>query len=314
MQRLLLTLLFVGFWLSPVQAIDLRLMTGPEFGTYHQVGMEASAAVDASGVHLQVLPSQGSWENIVALFNSDTELAIFQVDAFVTAAKNLYRNTSININEDIRVVMPLYREEVHVVKALGKKLDFAGQPDFVVSCGPENSGSCLTAKVLEEAYGKQFKYVQADFQAALDKLRAGAVDLVIITAGKPFPLLVGQSGLELVELPRFSQFTEFYSRASLGPKDYPWLKRDVDTYAVRSVLATMIQEQEGLANDLVGSVHFSLLVNEDRLKRKGHPKWNDVEFIGHVREHSHVGALRSLSACAAVRDFGYRCTDLAAEE
>ena len=134
------------------------------------------------------------------------------------------------------------------------------------------------------------------------------------TAGKPFPLLVGQSGLELVSLPRFDQFTEFYSRASLGPADYPWLQQEVDTYAVRSVLATMIQQEEGLANDLVGSVHFSLLVNEARLKSQGHPKWNDVQFAGHVGELSHVGALRSLSACAALRDFGYRCTDLISEK
>ncbi len=145
MQRFFLMILVFGFWLSPSQAVELRLMTGPEGGAYYQIGQEMSAVTDPSGVHLQVLPSQGSWENIVALFNSDTEFAIFQVDTFARAAKNLYLNTSININEDIHVVMPLYQEEVHVVKAREKELNLADQKSFVVGCGGGNSRSCLTA-------------------------------------------------------------------------------------------------------------------------------------------------------------------------
>ena len=310
MQKFLLTLLLLVLWMSPSQAVELRLMTGSEQGTYYQIGQETSKVTDRTGVHLQVLPSHGSWENIVALFNSDTEFAIFQVDAFMKAAKNLYQNTSVKIDEEIHVVMPLYREEIHVIKALGRELDFAGQESFVVTCGLENSGSCLTAAVIEEAYGKQFQYRPDDYETAFANLKTGTVDLVIITAGKPYPLLTKQSGLELVSLPRFDKVTEFYSRSSLGPGDYPWLKEDVDTYAVRSVLATMIHEEEGLANDLVGSVHFALRVNEKELKKNGHPKWNDVLFNGYIEGLSHAGALRSLNACNVIKGFGYSCTDM----
>jgi TRAP-type uncharacterized transport system substrate-binding protein len=306
----LLTLLLSVLWLSPSQAVELRLMTGSEQGTYYQIGQEISKATDRTGVHLQILTSQGSWENIVALFNSDTEFAIFQVDAFMKAAKNLYRNTSVKIDEEIRVVMPLYREEIHVIKSLGRELDFAGQKSFVVTCGSEYSGSCLTAAVIEEAYDKKFEFVYDDYETAFANLKAGTIDLVIITAGKPYPLLVEQSGLDLVSLPRFDKVTEFDSRASLGPEDYPWLMEDVDTYAVRSVLATMIHEEEGLANDLVGSVHFALRVNENELKKNGHPKWNDVLFNGYIKGLGHAGALRSLKACNVIKGFGYSCTDI----
>ena len=310
MQKLLLIVLILALGLSPSQAIELRLMTGSEQGTYYQIGQETSKVTDRTGIHLQVLPSQGSWENIVALFNSDTEFAILQVDAFMQAAKNLYRNTAVKIDDEIRVVMPLYREEIHVIKALDTELDFAGQKSFVVGCGKENSGSCLTAVVIEEAYGKVFKYVQSDYETAFASLKGGALDLVIITAGKPYPMLVDQSGLELVPLPRFDKVTEFYSRASLGPKDYPWMKKEIETYAVRSVLATMIQEEDGLANDLVGSVHFALRVNEGELKKNGHPKWDDVLFNGYINGLSHAGSLRSLNACNTIKGFGYQCTDM----
>jgi TRAP-type uncharacterized transport system substrate-binding protein len=286
-------------------------MTGSERGTYYQIGQEASAVTESTGVYLKVVPSAGSWENIVALFNSDTEFAIFQVDAFITAAKNLYRNTAVNINDDIHVVMPLYREEIHLIKARDRSLDFSSQKSFVVGCGPENSGSCLTASVLEDSYGKQFEYDYDDYESSFDKLRAGSIDLVIVTAGKPYPLLVGQEGLELVALPSFDKSKEYYSRASLGPDDYPWMENEVVTYAVRSVLATMIHEEEGLANDLVGSVHFALRVNEERLKNNGHPKWNDVLFTGYIEGLAHAGALRSLSACKVIKSYGYHCTDMA---
>ncbi len=310
MQRIFMTMLLFGCCVSSAQAIDLRLMTGPKQGAYYQIGQETSKVTDRTGVHLQVLPSQGSWENIVALFNSDTEFAIFQIDAFMKAAKNLYRNTSTNINDDIHVVMPLYREEVHVIKARDTNLDFASQKSFVVGCGAENSGSCISAAVIEELYGKQFNYVQESYENALVNLKAGSIDLVIITAGKPYPLLVGQRGLELVSLPQVSKATDFYSWTSLGAKDYSWIKGEVDTYAVRSVLATMIHEEDGLANDMVGSVHLSLQVNASELKRNGHPKWNDVQFAGYIRGLSHTGAALSLSACNTINGFGYNCTDL----
>jgi TRAP-type uncharacterized transport system substrate-binding protein len=314
MQKLFLMLLLLCFWVSSSQAVELRLMTGPETGTYYQIGKEASLVTDRSGVHLQVLPSQGSWENIVALFNSDTEFAIFQIDTFAKAAKNLYRNTGISINKDIHVVMPLYAEEIHVIKSKEKALNFAKQQSFVVGCGPENSGSCLSASVIEEIYGKQFKYVHEDYETALANLKAGSIDLVIVTAGKPSPLLVKQTGLDLVSMPRFNKATDFYSWTSLGPEDYSWLKREVDVYSVRSVLATMIQEEDGLANDLVSSVHYSLLVNEDKLKGKGHPKWNDVQFTGYIKGFSHAGAQRSLGVCNAIKGFGYRCRDMISDK
>lgn len=314
MQRFFLAVLLMCAFASTSSAIELRLMTGPEDGTYYQIGQEMSAVTDATGVHLQVLPSQGSWKNIVELFNSNTEFAIFQLDAFVKAAKNLYVNTSTKIEDEIHVVMPLYREEIHLVKAQGRAMDFSDQQVFTVGCGMESSGSCLTAAVIEELYGKKFKYVYSDYVSALAALKAGTLDLVIIAAGKPYPLLVEQNGLDLIPLPQTSKAVDFYSRAILGPKDYPWLNREVNTYSVRSVLATMIHEEEGLANDLVGSVHFSLRVNETYLKRNGHPKWNDVLFNSYNEKLGHVGALRSLSVCKVIKDFGYRCSDMASRK
>lgn len=310
MRTILLSMLLILGLTSPADAVNLRLMTGPESGTYYRIGQEIAAATAPVGLHLKVIPSAGSWENIVALFNSDTEFAIFQLDAFLKAAKNLYQNRAIDIHDEIKVVMPLYNEEIHVIAAKDRKLDFAIDQQFRVGCGAENSGSCLSAGVIADFYGKRFELVYADYEQTLDKLRAGQLDLVVITAGKPHGLLVDQEGLKLVDLPRTPKAVDLYVRTRITPADYPWLAAPVETYAVRSVLATMIQEQEGLANDLVGTVHFALQVNEEQLKQHGHPKWRDVFFSGYIENAGHIGALQSLGVCNFLKRYGYRCSEL----
>ena len=198
-------------------------MTGDEQGTYYQIGREIAHETDKVGLNLQVLPSAGSWANIIALFNNDTEFAIFQLDAYIKAARNLYQNTNLDIRDEIKVVMPLYHEEIHVIKAKERPLDFAAEENFVVGCGPENSGSCLSANVIAEFYGKQFRYVHTSYEQALSDLKAGKLDLVVITAGKPYKLLAGQTGLDLIPLPRTKKAAEFYLYSTINPEDYPWL-------------------------------------------------------------------------------------------
>jgi TRAP-type uncharacterized transport system substrate-binding protein len=303
--------LMIGLSSTPALAIELRLMTGDEQGTYYQIGQEITEQTGKVGINLQVLPSEGSWSNIIALFNNDTEFAIFQMDAYLKAARNFYLNTAKNIHDEIKVVMPLYHEEIHVIKAKENPLDFTAEKTFVVGCGLENSGSCLSAEVIAEFYAKEFTYIHEGYDQSLLDLKAGKLDLVIITAGKPFKLLTGQTGLDLVSLPRTKKAAELYLYTSITSQDYAWLDRPVETYGVRSVLATMIQEQEGLANDLVGAVHFTILINEDHLKKHGHPKWQEVQFRGYNEKIAHKAVLNSLGACDVIKNYGYDCKTLA---
>jgi len=311
MKTFLSTLLLFGLLAAPGMAVNLRFMSGDTQGTYYQIGQEISAQTEKVGIQLEVLPSEGSWQNISALFNGDAEFAIFQLDAFMKAGRNLYRNTAKNIHDDIKVVMPLFHEEIHVIKAADRALDFTGPTVFTVGCGPENSGSCLTADVIADFYGKEFRYIHSRYEEALDKLRDGTLDLVVITSGKPSKLLTEQKGLDLVALPRTRKAANLYLYTTITPDDYPWLKESVETYSVRSVLATMIQEQEGLANNIVGSVHFSIQVNEQELLRTGHPKWQDVQYRGFIEGMSHKAVMTSIGICNVIKGYGYNCGALA---
>ena len=168
--------------------------------------------------------------------------------------------------------------------------------------------------MISEFYGKTFTYVHNSYEQALAALKAGELDLVVITAGKPLKLLSKQTGLDLVSLPRTRKAAEFYLYSTISPEDYPWLDRTVETYGVRSVLATMIQEQEGLASDLVGTVHFTILINEDRLKKNGHPKWNEVFFRAYNEKTTHSAVLNSIGAYNVIRSYGYNGRTLAIDD
>ena len=314
MRATLTILLMAGLFAGQALGVELRLMSGNEQGTYYQIGREIARETDKVGLNLKVLPSAGSWANIVALFNNDAEFAIFQMDAYIKAARNFYQNTSLDIRDEIKVVMPLYHEEIHVIRSKQSNLDFATGENFVVGCGPQESGSCLSADVIAQFYDKQFSYVHSSYEQALADLKKGELDLVVITAGKPLKLLTEQTGLDLVALPRTRKAAEFYLYTSLNQADYPWLDRPVETYGVRSVLATMIQEQEGLANDLVGAVHFTVLINEEQLKKNGHPKWQEVFFRAFNEKTSHFGVLNSLGAYNVIRSYGYNARSLAIDD
>lgn len=303
--------LILGVFHAPAMAIEMRLMTGDVQGTYYQIGREIAEQTEKVGITLNVLPSEGSWANITALVNNDTEFAIFQLDAYLKAARNYYVNTDRDLDDEIKLVMSLYHDEIHVLKAKGRPLDFIGGTSFRVGCGPANSGSCMSADVIASFYDKKFSYVYSGYEKALAELRKGKLDLVVITGGKPLNLLAGQTGLDLVELPRTEKAALVYLPTTITSKDYAWLDHPVQTYGVRTVLATMIQEQEGLANDLVGTVHFTILANEKHFKREGHPKWNDVLFTGYNERVAHISVLNSLRACNVIKSYGYECTDLA---
>ena len=65
-------------------AVDIGLITGGEKGTYYQFGLNIKELAKRGGINLNVYPSQGSIENIYAVFKRkqpQTQMGIVQADA-----------------------------------------------------------------------------------------------------------------------------------------------------------------------------------------------------------------------------------------
>src|SRR5438132_7738356 len=136
---------------GPVSAAlgaDMAVVTGGEKGTYYQFGLNLQALGKLNGINLSVYPSKGSVENIYAVYQRPgVQVGIVQSDVLAFVAKVQTDQTLQRIAKKIKMVFPLYNEEVHLLarKGINSFDDLAGKR---VAIGREGSGTYLTVRLL----------------------------------------------------------------------------------------------------------------------------------------------------------------------
>jgi hypothetical protein len=131
--------------LSAASAAELGLITGGEGGTYHRFGLDLKRLVKADGINLTVLPSKGSVENIFAVSQRPgVDMGIVQSDVLAFVGEQPSNAALSHIARSIRLVFPLYDEEVHVIgrQEIRSFDQLAGKR---IAVGQEGSGTYLTA-------------------------------------------------------------------------------------------------------------------------------------------------------------------------
>jgi TRAP transporter TAXI family solute receptor len=280
---------------------NMSILTGADGGTYHRFGMDIGETVrKICRADLDVRASQGSIDSLARLRTEPfTQLAIVQEDALAYVLLNRSRHPTIKDWVDkFRYVLPLYREEVHIVvrrdAGLRTLADLAGRR---VAVGEPRSGTNLTATLILKAAGllegsSAIKEVPIGAREGIQRLldaRGGArVDAVFYVAGQPVPLLSedesGIGGGQLAQLSLLSipanPVRHLYSAAQLTRSTYPWLDRTVETVAVRAVLITY--DFKGPQCDNVAMAARLITDNLEELQRFGHQKWRDVDLNASV--------------------------------
>jgi len=156
MKSRLWTAIFAGFALAvgtasaapPTPSMDMGIITGGDKGTYYQFGLNLKRLVAPHGVNLTVVTSKGSVENVFAVYQRPgTQLGIVQSDVLAFVARVETDPVLKRIAKKIKMVFPLYNEEIHI---LGRKniTDFDELADKRVAVGREGSGTYLTARLL----------------------------------------------------------------------------------------------------------------------------------------------------------------------
>ncbi|WP_321918124.1 TAXI family TRAP transporter solute-binding subunit, partial [Paraburkholderia sp. J11-2] len=113
----LIALLFSA--LAVAADANYKIVTGPERGTYIQIGQDLSKWVaPPAGIDLEVIPSKGSAENVQRMrFEPGVKLALVQSDvyqAYVDMA-NSGNEEAGTLIRPLRLIMPLYDEEIYFV-------------------------------------------------------------------------------------------------------------------------------------------------------------------------------------------------------
>src|SRR5688572_2492534 len=216
----------------PASAADMGIVTGSEKGTYYQFGLNLQRLMKSNGINLTVSPSKGSVENVFAVYQRPaTQLGIVQSDVLAFVARVETDPVLQRIAKKIKMVFPLYNEEIHI---LGRNVasfdDLAGKR---VAIGREGSGTYLTARLMfKVAEIEPKEMLPIDTDQALAALKAGQIDAMFYVAGAPVKLftegVTEADGLSLVPINN-KNVTEFYPTVDLPAATYGWQSRPLST-------------------------------------------------------------------------------------
>jgi TRAP transporter TAXI family solute receptor len=224
-----------------LNANTVTLITGTIGGTYVQIGADLASVLD-DGNKLRVLPivGRGSVQSVAdILFLQGVDIGIVRADTLDYLERKGFAK---DIKRQFTYVTKLYNEEMQVIapKAVQSLKDLEGK---TVSVDLPNGGTFVTALTVAERIGMKANFVYIEQRIAMEKLKAGEVDAVIVVGGKPYKSVstfVNDGRFHLVRVDYDRPLQTDYLPATLTSKDYPNLIAEgekVDTIAVPAVLA-----------------------------------------------------------------------------
>jgi branched-chain amino acid transport system substrate-binding protein len=218
----------------------VTLMTGNFGGTYVQVGADLATVLD-TGDNLRILPvvGRGSVQGIAdILFLKGVDAGIIRSDTLDYLEANGYAS---NVKNQLNYIIRLYNEEMHVIapKSVHTLADLDGK---TVAVDLPDGGTFVTSITVFEKLHIKPHFLFIEQRVALEKLRKGEIDAVIMVEGKPLQVLepIADDNLHLVPVTYDRSLQAAYLPAQLTSDDYPNLIKKgerVDTISVAAVLA-----------------------------------------------------------------------------
>ncbi|SEH04450.1 TAXI family TRAP transporter solute-binding subunit [Candidatus Venteria ishoeyi] len=280
---------------------EMGLSTGSKTGSYIKIGRDIKNFLAISlGIDLAVIESQGSMENVRRLVDvsQNTMLAIVQSDV-LNSLKRHKKAALRETAEQLRLIYPLYNEVVHVL--VRRDIQHFSELDGKnVNFGKEGSGTAMTAGNLFELVGIQSgEETHLGDKKAFLKLLEGEIDAMFYVGGTPnhfflekFQTVLSDpqwkskmDAIHFLPLDDLGKPSGEYVSDSLKTADYPWLKKDVPTLAVKALLVTLDfstkqDEYHRLRCRQMGQLARALKRNLDKLKKNGEAsdKWQQVKL------------------------------------
>ncbi|MFQ3453530.1 TAXI family TRAP transporter solute-binding subunit [Bradyrhizobium sp. UFLA01-814] len=265
-----------------LNANTVTLISGTIGGTYVQFGADLASVLD-DGNKLRILPiiGRGSVQSVAdILFLQGVDLGIVRSDTLDYLER---KGIAKDIKKQFTYVTKLYNEEMHVIasKSIRNLRELEGK---TVSVDLPNGGTFVTALTVFERLGMKPKVVYIEQRIALEKLKAGEIDAVIVCGGKPYKSVSGfkDDRFHLVPVNYEKPLQDDYLPASLSAKDYPNLisgEERVDTIAVPAVLAAYNwAPKTERYNKLANFVDAFFTKFPTFQNPPFHPKWREVSL------------------------------------
>jgi TRAP transporter TAXI family solute receptor len=281
--------------------LEINIVTGNETGEYYSIAKDLEKLARTKNLDLDIIPTKGALQNVDNVFYyQSVALGITQGD--ILAFLNTFANKDEEVRrqaESIQVVLPLYKEQVHIITRQDIKSieQLTGKR---VSIGESGSGTSTTASTLMYQLNINPKKLETlDIKRGIDALRKKEIDALFYVVGIPAQVLQEQIfpddnfhilPLTLPSQPDDEFLAKLYSKAVIPAKTYPWQTDKVETLSVQSFLFTVAEEN----CDRVTPVVKLIRENLSWLKENGDPVWKQVN----LKDLSELGSTR-ISKCAA---------------
>jgi TRAP transporter TAXI family solute receptor len=224
-----------------LNANTVTLITGTIGGTYVQIGADLASALD-DGNKLRVLPivGRGSVQSVAdILFLQGVDIGVVRADTLDYLERKGFAK---DVKKQLMYVTKLYNEEMQVIapKSIQSLKDLEGKR---VSVDLPNGSTFVTVLTVAERLGIKANWLYIEQRIAMEKLKAGELDAVIVVGGKPYKSVStfnNDGRFHLVRVDYDKPLQGDYLPATLTAKDYPNLIAEgerVDTIAVPALLA-----------------------------------------------------------------------------
>jgi TRAP transporter TAXI family solute receptor len=277
MKRLITVLIVALNFLSASSDIS----SGSRGGTYIEIAKEIAQTIAKDiGLNMRVVESTGSKANIENLIkNQDVKFAIVQHD-IIELLKRSKKKEYHRLLKDIRVLVPLYLEEVHIIVRKDSNIRYLEDiKDRKVAIGPKGSGTALTAFLIYEMeFGKGSLTAdmidRSSLEDALKKLDNREVDVVFAVGAQPISALNRDGEYRLIPVTSPKVLSNYYD-ATIKRYSYPWLKEDIKTAGVYSLLvcnkanSIPAYKMREFGRDFARRLNY--------LKEYGHKRWIEVK-------------------------------------
>ncbi len=276
-------------WAKP-----LGFVAGPSTGTDLRIAREIAEIGRSVNVPIEVRTTMGSIDNLrrMGTRTENAGLGLVQSDV-LGFLKRSQSAESQSIASKVRLVAPLYREEVHLLASrnVGSVGDLSGKR---IAIGTEGSGSMLTAMNVFSVLGVKPSnlYKVAPPEAATAVL-TGRADAALIVGGAPLKLF--QNMAELARDPASPEaaalaqvhflsldadaLKEGYEAATIRKSDYPFITQDVPTVAVRALLVVYdftLKNEPYYHQRCAELARLGTALSHAQSGASSHPKWHET--------------------------------------
>jgi TRAP-type uncharacterized transport system substrate-binding protein len=283
---IVLGLLFVTFYSQSLFS-QIRILSGPIQGSYFEFIDDINNVMkDTTGnepfINMATMGAASNFDRISDPL-SEYKVALMQLD-YLFFMQGMDVQNNIQRTKDIKVLMPLANEEIHIVTKKKSGLEKLSDinSSTVVGIGDKSQGTYATAFRISEM-GK-FNWISKNypFDNVLRELVLDRLDAFVFVGSAPVVKLdIDSRGLRepitLLELDDF-EGSEIYKRDTIHKEDYKWLDKDIPTFGVRTVM--IVNEAKLTKEDKVAlkKMMESIRENKSRLEKYGHPKWREVDI------------------------------------